>query len=222
VIPRAKASNVTRAALLPLLLLAAPLTVRAQPPISPTVLENAYVTVTRGAAPCASASKAGCGDRVIVAMADVEVRSAGSRRALTRGGVAVFKAGEAYEPPTGGEYYEVAFKPDHPAVQSPPGELIPPDQNVILYDGPRFLVFEEKLPVGGYRARHGHSQRVVVQLNATRLQQHPDGQPEVTRDIVPNRPAFNEAVVHDTRNVGQLPLHGIVIELKPEARARPR
>jgi hypothetical protein len=53
-------------------------------------------------------------------------------------------------------------------------------------------------------------------MNATRLQQKPDGQPEVTRDIVPNRPSFNEAVVHDTRNVGDQPLLGIVIELKPE------
>ena len=210
----------TRSALI-LLLFAVPLRPHSQAAPSPTVLDNAYVTVTRDAAPCAAASVR-CVDRVIVAMADVEVRSGGARRALERGKVAVFGAGESYEPPAGVHYYEVAFKPDHPAVQSPPGELIPPDQNVTLYDGPWFFVFEEKLPVGGYRARHGHSQRVVVQLNATRLQQQPDGQPEVTRDIVPDRPAFNEAIIHDTRNVGDLPLHGVVIELKPEKSARPR
>lgn len=191
--------------------------VRAQQTLTPpTVLDNGYVTVTKNAAPC-GASSPRCADRVVVAMGDVEVRSGGTIRALERGEVAVFQAGESYEVPPEGPYYEVAFKPGHPPVRSPrAADLIPPDQNVTLYDGPRFFVFSERLPVGGYRARHGHSQRVVIQLNATRLRQKPDGQPEVTRDIVPDRPAFNDAIVHDTRNVGDQPLDGIVIEFRPE------
>jgi hypothetical protein len=200
-----------------LLFLGAPRVGVAQAPPPETVLDNPYVRVTRDGAPCASASMAGCVDRVIVAMADVEVSSGAARRALHRGEVAVFGAGQSYAAPKGGAYYEVAFKPDHPPAKSPaPEDLIPPDQNVMLHDGAWFFVFQERLPVGGYRTRHGHSQRVVIQMNATRLQQKPDGQPEVTRDIVPNRPSFNEAVVHDTRNVGDQPLLGIVIELKPE------
>jgi hypothetical protein len=207
-------------ALLSLLLAAVPETALAQG--ARTVLENDYVTVTQDGAPCASSAIPGCADRVIVAMGDVRLRSGGTQRAMTRGSVAVFGSGESYEAPAGGPYYEVAFKPDHPPVKSPPGELVPPDQNVTLHDGDRFFVFQERLPVGGYRARHGHSQRVVIQLNATRLRQKPDGQPEVTRDIVPARPSFNEAVIHDTRNVGDQPLLGIVIELKPERRQTSR
>ena len=180
------------------------------------VLENEYVRVWADAAPCASAATAGCVDRVIVAMADVSFRVGPERRALKRGEIAVFGAGESYQAPTGGHYYEVAFKPDRPAVQSPP-DLVPPDKNTTIHDGDGFFVFEEHLEPGDTRTKHGHSQRVVIQLNDTRLRQWPEGQPEVVRDIVADRPAFNQAVVHTVENVGALALRGIVIELEPEA-----
>ena len=38
---------------------------------------------------------------------------------MKRGEVAVFKAGESYEPPAGA-YFVVAVKPNHPPVKSPP------------------------------------------------------------------------------------------------------
>ena len=56
----------------------------------------------------------------------------------------------------------------------------------------------------------------MVQLNKTRLQQWSDGEAELVRDIVPDGVAFNAPVIHVVRNVGELPLRGIVIELKPE------
>ena len=62
-------------------------------------LENEYVRVTRDAAPCASATTPGCGDRVIVAMGEIELRFGKSRRKMIRGDIAVFKPGESYEPP---------------------------------------------------------------------------------------------------------------------------
>jgi len=182
-------------------------------------LENDYVRVMRDSAPCASARSAGCGDRVIVALGEVELRSGKTRRKMTRGDIAVFRHGESYEPPTGGSYFEVNIKPNHPPVQSPP-EIIPPEKNAIRYDGKHFFVFEEKLAVGDTRARHSHSQRVVMQLNRTRLQQWPDGQPEIFVDIVPDRAAFNPPVIHTAKNVGDAPLRGIVIEFRPE-RNRP-
>ncbi len=177
-------------------------------------LENDYVRVTRDAAPCASAASAGCGDRVIVALGDVQLRAGHSSRTLTRGDIAVFTHGESYEIPTG-SFFEVAFKANHPPVESP-DELIPPAKNAILHDGEQFFVFEERLAVGDTRPRHSHSQRVVIQLNHTRLQQWPDGQPEITRDIVPEIAKFNAPVIHTVKNVGELPLRGIVIEFKPE------
>ena len=178
-------------------------------------LENDYARVTRDAAPCASATAPGCGDRVIVALGDIELRSGKSIRKMTRGDIAVFKPGESYDPPTGGPFFEVAFKANHPPVESPP-EIIPPEKNAMRYEGERFFIFEEKLAVGDTRQRHSHSQRVVIQLNRTRLQQWPEGEPEIVREITPDRAAFNPPVIHTVKNVGDAPLRGIVIEFKPE------
>src|SRR5262245_37120781 len=180
-------------------------------------LENEYVRVTRDAAPCASAITAGCGDRVIVALGEVELRSGASNRKPPRRDVALFKPGESYDPPTGGAFFEVAFKANHPPVESP-GEIIPPEKNALRYDGERFFIFEERLDPGDTRSRHSHSQRVVVQLNSTRLQQWPEGESEIFRDIVPDHAAFNPPVIHTVKNVGDAPLRGIVIEFKPERR----
>ena len=178
-------------------------------------LDNDYVRVMRDAAPCARANAPGCGDRVIVALGEIELRSGKTRRKMTRGDIAVFKPGQSYEPPTAGSYFEVSIKASHPPVQSP-REIIPPEKNAIRYDGERFFIFEERLAPGDTRARHSHSQRVVMQLNATRLQQWPDGGSEVFVDTVPDRPAFNAPVIHKVKNVGKAPLRGIVIEFKPE------
>ena len=177
--------------------------------------ENEYVRVMRDAAPCALATAPGCGERVIVALGDFELRFGKTRRKLSRGDIAVFKPGESYEPPTGGTFFEVAIKANHPPVLSP-RELIPPEKNAIRYDGERFFIFEERLPVGETRSRHSHSQRVVMQLNRTRLQQWPEGAPEIFVDIVPDRAAFNPPVIHTVKNVGDAPLRGIVIEFKAE------
>jgi len=182
-------------------------------------LENDYVRVMRDAVMCASSEPAGCGDRVIVALGEIELQSGRSRRKMKRGDIAVFKHGESYKTPTSGSYFEVNIKPNHPPVQSP-AEIIPPEKNAIRYDGDRFFVFEERLGVGETRPRHSHSQRVVMQLNRTRLQQWPDGQAEIFVDVVPDRVAFNPPVIHIAKNVGDAPLRGIVIEFKPELKNR--
>jgi len=178
-------------------------------------LENDYVLVTRDAAPCASAKQPGCGDRVIVALGSIEITKGKSLQHLNRGDIVVFKSGESYIAPKGGSFFEVNIKPNHPPVKSP-SEIIPPEKNAIRYDGAEFFVFEERLAVGDTRSRHSHSQRVVMQLNKTRLQQWPDGEPEIFVDIVPDRVAFNAPVIHTAKNVGDAPLRGVVIEFKPE------
>ena len=107
-------------------------------------------------------------ERVIVALGDIELTASGTRKKLVRGDVAVFPADEEYEPPTSGSFFEVAIRSAHPPVQSPP-EIIAPEKNAMRYDGAGFFVFEEKLAPGETRARHSHSQRVVMQLNRTKL-----------------------------------------------------
>jgi hypothetical protein len=177
------------------------------------VLENDYVRVTRDAAPCALADATHCVNRVIVALGDLALAGDGGPRTLARGDIAIFGPGESYLPPERGSYFEVSIRNDHPPGQSP-GELIPPEKNAILYDGERFFVFEEKLAPGDTRARHSHSQRVVIQLNRARLQQWPDGAPEKLVETVPDRPAFSPPVIHTVKNVGDVPLRGIIIEFK--------
>jgi hypothetical protein len=173
------------------------------------VFENAYVKVTRDGASCAAAS-IGCGDRVIVAINDVVM---GTKR-MKRGDIAVFQRGESYQAPTSGSWFEVAFKSSHPPVQAAK-EQIRPAKNEVLFENARLFIFEERLPVGDTRARHSHNQRVVIQLNRTRLQQWPEGEPEIMRDIEPDRPGFNPPVIHVVKNVGSAPLRGVVIEMKP-------
>ena len=182
------------------------------------VLENEYVRVTRNGAPCASTQAPGCAtDRVVVALGSVDVNSIRGTQRLRRGDVALFSAKESYVQPVAGAYFEVILKADRPPVKSPK-EIIPPDKNAILYDRERFFIFEERLDPGDTRPRHSHGQRVVIQLNPTTLQQWPDGEPEVLRDMRVDQAAFNEPVVHVVKNVGDKPLRGIVIELKPDNR----
>ena len=176
-------------------------------------LENDYVRVTRDATPCASADTPDCADRLIVALGDIELTSDGVLRKMARGDIAVFGPGESYETPNGDSFFEVSIKGNHPPVQSP-GELIPPEKNAIRYDGKDFFVFEEKLAPGDTRARHSHSQRVVMQLIRARLQQWPDGEPSKFVETVPDRPTFSPPVIHAVKNVGDTPLRGIVIEFK--------
>jgi quinoprotein glucose dehydrogenase len=194
----------------PVLLGMTALSAQAQTP----VLDNDYVRVTRNAAPCAQ-SRVACGDRVIVALGDLTFRSATAQVTLERGDFVVFTKGETHEPPVG-RYFEVAIKPNHPPATRPK-ELLPASKNVIRYDGTDFHVFDEHLAVGDTRERHSHNERVVIQLNRTRLRQRPDGEPEVIREILPDNAGFNQPVIHTAVNVGELPLRGIVIEFKPPA-----
>jgi hypothetical protein len=183
-------------------------------PASALAIDNAWVRVSRDAAPCAVASAPGCGYRVLVALADLDLRSGAAARRLVRGDIAVFGPGEDYTAPSGGSYFEVAIKPGHPPALSP-AEIIAAEKNAPLYDGADFFVFEEKLAPGDTRARHSHSQRVVIQLNRARLQQWPDGAAELFVETVPERPSFSPPVIHVVKNVGEVPLRGIVIEFKP-------
>ncbi len=173
------------------------------------VFENDYVSVHKNAAPCADAARK-CGDRIIVALADVQMKG----KKMKRGEVSVFQAAESYAAPAGGDFLEVAIKPSHPPVKGPSVQ-IPPEKNSILYDGEKFFIFEEKLEPGDTRERHGHAQRLVVVINETSLQQWPDGRPALTKNQVPNDVHFNEPVVHVAKNTGSKPLRNIVIELKP-------
>jgi len=178
-------------------------------------LENDYVRVSKDAAPCATAAAGRCEDRVILAMGDVTLRSDGASRQMTYGQIAVFKAGDSYDAPAGGAYFEVAVKPGHPPVKSPP-ELIPPPKNMMVFEGAKFFIYEEKLAVGDTRPRHSHSQRVEIRLNnGPRLHQWVEQDGKVT-ESEPGIVNWREPIIHTVKNVGDMPLRNFILEFLPE------
>ncbi|HVA13949.1 MAG TPA: hypothetical protein VNF99_11915 [Stellaceae bacterium] len=188
------------------------MTTETPPPPNPIALENDYVRVSRDAVPFAAA---GNGDRVIVAMGTLTLRAAGTPKTLSRGEFAVFAPGQAYDLPVGAAFFEVAIKPDHPPVKTPT-EIIPPAKNMLLYEGERFFVYEEKLDPGDIRPRHSHCQRVEIRLNnGPMLDQWFDApRPPMQPGIV----NWREPVIHTVRNVGDMPLRNLIIEFKPESK----
>jgi len=177
-------------------------------------IDNGYVRVTRNEASCAVAGMQGCGSKVIVALESIEVEAGNALHRLARGGTVVLGPEDSYSIGKGREFFEVVIRPDHPPALAP-AEIIAPEKNALRHDGDDFIVFEEKLEPGDTRARHSHSQRVVIQLNRTSLRQWPDGASELLLEVVPEKPSFSPPVVHKVTNVGELPLFGIIIEFKP-------
>jgi quercetin dioxygenase-like cupin family protein len=173
------------------------------------LLENDFVRVSRNTAPCAAAAPS-CGDRILVALGSIEV----SAQKMERGDVKVFKTGERYSPPKSGEYLEVVIKPGHPKAAAPNAGTPPSPDNKILYDGKEFTVFEEKMEPGELSSRHSHNQRLAIFLNRTQVQQWTDGKSE-TRELVPDVVTFRPAVVHISKDVGNVPIRNILIEFKP-------
>ena len=181
----------------------------------PAALENDYVRVSQDSAPCATASPGRCEDRVILAMGDLTLKSGAAARSMTYGQIAVFRAGDSYEPPAGGAYFEVAVKPGHPPVKSPP-ELMAPPKNMIVYEAPTFFIYEEKLAVGDTRPRHSHSQRVEIRLNnGPRLHQWVEQGGKVS-ESEPSIVNWREPIIHTVKNIGDMPLRNFILEFLPD------
>lgn len=179
---------------------------------SPIVLENEFVRVARDKALCMAAGPA-CVDRIILAMEDLDLDG----RTLQRGTIALFKQGQSFPHPNGGSFFEITIKPDHPAAK-PPAEMIAAPNNLPVFDGARFFIYEERLEIGATRPRHSHSSRLEIRINqGPRLEQW------VWRgdQVVFNEPAivnWRDPVVHVVKNVGDAPLRNFILEFKPEPR----
>ena|ERR1700675_740606 len=173
------------------------------------LLENDFVRVFQNSAPCATGA-ASCGDRIVLALGSIEL---GGQK-LERGDVKVFKTGERYSPPNSGKYLEVVIKPGHPKVMPLPAGAPPAPGNKVLYDAKDFTIFEEKMQPGEISSPHSHNQRLAIFLNRTQVQQWTDGKSE-TRELVPDLVTFRPAVVHTSKDVGNVPIRNILIEFKP-------
>jgi hypothetical protein len=182
-------------------------------PSGPAEIDNAYFRVLKNATASAAVNP-NIGARVIVALTNVTIQSSKGDLELKRGQIVVFQAHESYQPPSG-EFFEVAFKANHPPLKAPE-KWVEPLKNTILYEDEQFRVFEERLAAGDTREPHSHAQRVVVRLNETQLtdpRYHETGRAG-TGIQVPNTAKYAEPIVHVVRNVSKVPLFNIVIEFR--------
>jgi hypothetical protein len=188
----------------------------AQPGAKPaTALENDYVLVSRNIAPCATTTAGKCEDRVILAMGELTLASAGKKRVMKRAEIAVFGAGQSYEVAVGSPFFEIAIKPKHPPIRAP-AERIAAPANLAVHQGKSFFIYEEILPVGQTRPRHSHAQRVEIRLNhgpMLRQQVWRDGKMVETEPQIVN---WREPVIHVVHNIGDLPLRNFILEFIPQ------
>lgn len=178
------------------------------------ILENEYVKVYKNRVVFSNASTENIGTRVIVALEKIKIKSSRGILKLNRGNIAVFKEGEWYDL-LKGDFFEVAFKKNHPPLKKPE-QWIEPLKNTMVYEDEQFRVFEERLAPGDDRELHSHAQRVVVRLNEVQLTDprlYPNGQPGQGIQV-PNTVRFAEPVVHAVRNLSKIELFNIVIEFK--------
>lgn len=177
-------------------------------------LENGYVKIFHNRAYFSKANNPNIGTRVIVALADLEIKSSKGKIKISRGGVAAFLKNESYDIQSG-EFFEVGFKENHPPLKQPE-QWLEPIKNTIVYEDNQIRVFEERLEPGDTRELHSHNQRVVVRLNEVKLTDprfHENGTPGGGIQV-PNTVRFAEPMVHVVRNLSKIPLFNVVIEYK--------
>ena len=169
--------------------------------------------VVRDAAPCALASPSVCGARVLVALGPIDIVQDFRPRHMQRGDIAVFRWYDSYGAPTSGTFVEVSIKEEHPRVARPAIQMREP-AGAMLFDAETFFVFEERIDPGHTLPRHSHSQRVVIVLNASKVQQWAD-EGESVRMEVPDDVRLEGPATHIVKAIGETPMRQIVVELKP-------
>ncbi|MEI7420913.1 MAG: hypothetical protein WCK18_02415 [Prolixibacteraceae bacterium] len=178
-------------------------------------IDNEYVRVLHNSTACIAPETPGFGTRVIVALNKLKIKSSRGTMELDRGQIAVFLRNESYLPPNG-EFFEVAFKLNHPPLKRPE-QWVEPLKNTIVYEDSQFRVFEERLAPGDTRELHSHAQRVVVRLNNVQLTDprfKPNGSPGGGIQV-PNTAKFAEPMVHVVKNLSKdTSLFNVVIEFK--------
>lgn len=179
------------------------------------MLENDFVRVMKNGSIKTAADAAIFGKRIIVALTKLSYKNVHIRRTIERGVIVVFLPGE-FPDIKKGDYFEVAFKKNHPEPKGPQ-EWLEPQKNKIVYEDELFRVFEERLAAGDTRVLHSHAQRVVVRLNNVQLTDpriNPNGIAGEGIQI-PNTVKFAEPMVHVVKNLSRdTPLFNIIIEFK--------
>ena len=174
-------------------------------------LENAFFKVKQNVV---EQSISETDTRVIVALSNVKLKSSKGNAKFSRGEIEVIKPTETIKI-SGGEYFIITVKKNHPALTAPE-KWLEPTKNKILYEDEQFRVFQEDLAAGDTRDLHSHAQRITVRLNDVHLTD-----PRFPENKLPgagiqeaNTFKYAEPVVHVVKNLSNIPLFNIVIEFK--------
>jgi quercetin dioxygenase-like cupin family protein len=89
-----------------------------------------------------------------------------------------------------------------------------PDVYTVLFENERVRVLDVRAEPGAGSPMHGHPDSVMHALSEAHIMvTSPDGD-ELRADVEAGATFWNPATVHAVRNVGDLPLHFLRIELK--------
>ena len=170
--------------------------------------ENDFFKVSKNTATSKS------GTRVVVALSELKIKMDQASTKIERGQIHVYKNDDIAKL-SKGEYFEVLVKANHPKL-IPPESWMEPQKNTILYEDDQIRVFEERLEPGDTRKLHSHAQRIVVRLNEVKMTDPRFEESKVPGAglQIPNTAKYAESVVHETKNLSQIPLFNIVIEYK--------
>ena len=170
--------------------------------------ENDFFKISKNSASSKS------GTRVVVALSELKIKIDQATTKIDRGQIHVLKNDEIAKL-SKGEYFEVLVKSNHPKL-TPPESWLEPQKNTILYDDDQIRVFEERLEPGDKRKLHSHAQRIVVRLNEVKMTdpRYEESKVPGAGLQIPNTAKYAESVVHETKNLSQIPLFNIVIEYK--------
>jgi hypothetical protein len=89
------------------------------------------------------------------------------------------------------------------------------EKQKLVFENAFVRVIDDVIPPGVSEPKHRHPHGVVVALENADTQTHsyPDGK-AVTRHTTKGTVSWNEAMIHDVRNVGSTPTHFIRIDVK--------
>ena len=85
----------------------------------------------------------------------------------------------------------------------------------LIFENPFVRVIDDAIPPGVSEPKHRHPHGVVIALTDADIETrtYPDGQP-ARHHNAKGTATWNEALVHDVKNVGTTPSHVIRIDLK--------
>jgi hypothetical protein len=86
----------------------------------------------------------------------------------------------------------------------------------LIFENAFVRVIDDVIPPGASEPKHRHTHGVVISLEDadTEVRVYPDGTP-LRRHSLKGTATWNEALIHDVKNVGKTATHYIRIDIKP-------